>query len=128
MSMNRSRDWINQAAEDWLWAEDTLASKRWAQACFVSQQCAEKALKAVALSRGFDRIKSHSILDITKALGINGDIEAAAKKLDLYYMTTRYPDALPAGAPFEYFTKDQAEEAVALAKKILECAHAELKK
>jgi HEPN domain-containing protein len=92
----------------------------------VAQQCAEKALKAVALARGFDRVKSHSILDIARALGINGEIEKAAKRLDLYYMTARYPDALPAGAPFDYFTSEQAEEAVALAGLVLKRARAEM--
>jgi len=79
-TMDRSRDWLRQAEDDYLWAKDTLASKRWAQACFVAQQCAEKALKAVALARGFDRVKSHSILDITRGLGINDDISTGHER------------------------------------------------
>jgi len=125
--MNRALDWLRQAEDDLLWANDTLKAKRFAQACFVCQQCGEKALKAVALSRGFDRIKSHSILDIARALEINGDIETAAKKLDLYYLTTRYPDALPSGAPFDFFTREQAQEALGLATSLVDRARAEFR-
>ena len=77
-------------------------------------------MKALALHRGFDTIKSHSITEIAKALGENGDLERMAKRLDLYYISARYPDAFPSGAPFEYFTKDQADEAFAFASQIVE--------
>jgi HEPN domain-containing protein len=43
-----------------------------------------------------------------------------AKRLDLYFISARYPDAFPSGAPFEFFTRDQAEEAVSFAEKIVE--------
>src|SRR4051812_21832209 len=82
-AMNRAPDWLRQAEDDFLWAKDTLASGRFAQACFVCQQCAEKALKALAFHRGFDRVKSHSTFEIVKALAINGEVEEAAKRLDL---------------------------------------------
>lgn len=45
-----------------------------------------------------------------------------AKKLDLYYISARYPDAFPSGAPYEYFTEDQASEAVSFAEKFLDYA------
>jgi len=125
--MNRALDWLHQVEDDLLWANDTLKAKRFAQACFVCQLCGEKALKAIALNRGFDRIKSHSILDIARALEINGDIETAAKKLDLYYLTTRYPDALPSGAPFDFFTREQAQEALGLATSLVDRARAEFR-
>ena len=124
--MDRSHDWLRQAEDDYLWAQDTMASGRFAQACFVCQQCAEKAIKALAFYRGFDRVKSHSILEISRALNINDDIEEAAKRLDLYYMSTRYPDALPSGAPFEFFSSQQSSEALELAQRILERVRAEM--
>ncbi|MBC7795051.1 MAG: HEPN domain-containing protein [Clostridia bacterium] len=123
--MNRSRDWLRQAEDDALWAADTLASGRYAQACFVCQQSAEKALKALALHRGVDRVKSHSTLEIARALSINGEVEEAAKRLDQYYISGRYPDAFPAGAPFEFFTRSQASEALALADIILQRVRSE---
>ncbi len=39
--------------------------------------------------------------------------------LDVYYIPTRYPDALPDGVPSEVFTARQATEAIALAAQVL---------
>lgn len=119
-NMNRAKDWFSQAENDLLWAEDTLKAKRFAQACFVAQQVAEKALKALALAQGYDSVRSHSILKITRSLHINGEIEMMAKRLDQYYISARYPDAYIEGAPFEYFTDDQAGEAVKYAKRFIQ--------
>ncbi len=117
---DRADDWLRQAENDLLWAEDTLRAGRYAQACFAAQQAAEKALKAVALRKGADQVRSHSILEIARALQVDGEVENAAKRLDLYYISARYPDAFPAGAPFEFFTEDQAREAIGLARLIVE--------
>ena len=111
---------MRQAEDDLLWAKDTMEGKRYAQACFTAQQVGEKALKALALRLGYDSIRSHSLREIAEALDINGDIADMAKRLDLYYISARYPDAFPSGAPFEFFTRDQAEEAVSFAEKIVE--------
>jgi HEPN domain-containing protein len=81
---NRALDWLKQAENDLLWIRDTLRGGHWAQTCFVAQQTAEKAIKALALDRGFDSVKSRSISEITKALGENGDLERMAKGLVLY--------------------------------------------
>jgi HEPN domain-containing protein len=116
---NRAEDWIRQAENDLLWLRDTLKAGHWAQVCFIAQQTAEKAVKALALARGADQIKSHSITEICKELGVNGDIERMAKRLDLYYISARYPDAFPAGPPFEYFAEDQADEAAGFAELIV---------
>jgi HEPN domain-containing protein len=116
---NRARDWLRQAEDDLLWTKDTLDAGRFAQCCFVAQQTAEKAMKALALHRGNDRVKSHSITEIARVLGENGELERVGKRLDLYYISARYPDAFPSGAPFEYFTRDQAEEALSFAGSIV---------
>ncbi|GAB4373285.1 MAG: HEPN domain-containing protein [Spirochaetales bacterium] len=120
MKTNRARDWFKQAQDDLCWAEDTFKAGHFAQTCFITQQVGEKALKAVALYRGYTQIKSHSILEIARALEVNGEIERIAKRLDQYYISTRYPDAFPAGAPFEYYTEEQASEALAFARRLLE--------
>jgi HEPN domain-containing protein len=117
---NRALDWLAQAENDFLWAQETYQSRRYAQVCFICQQLSEKAIKAVAYSRDFEIIKSHSISEIAKNLKINSDIEKIAKRLDMYYISSRYPDAFPSGAPFEYFSDEQAKEAIGFAKTILE--------
>ena len=117
---DRSLDWLRQAENDLGWARDTLGDKRWSQVCYVAQHVGEKALKALAIKRGAEQVRSHSIVDIAKALGENGDIEKSGRRLDQYYMTTRYPDSLPSGAPFEFFDKEQAIEAIGYASSILD--------
>lgn len=117
--IDRSIDWLRQAENDLGWAEDTFSGSRWSQVCYIAQQVGEKALKALAIKRGAAHIRSHSIVDIAKALGENGDVEKAGRRLDQYYMTTRYPDSLPSGAPFEFFDEEQAAEAISYAKEIL---------
>ncbi len=117
--------WLEQAAEDIKWGDDSLASGHYAQSCFIAQQIAEKSLKALGFFRGYDLLKSHSLVQIAKELKINGEIEKASRRLDLYYISTRYPDALPdAGVPSHYFGIEQAEEAMLMAKMIHEkCKH-----
>ena len=123
---NRSRDWLRQAENDILWAHDSQKAGRYSQTCFIAQQVGEKALKALALHRGWDEVRSHSILEISQALAIDGEIEKMAKRLDLYFISARYPDAFSSGAAFEYFTEDQAVEAIAFAEKISAFAAAEI--
>lgn len=51
-------------------------------------------------------------------LKLNGALEEAAQTLDQYYLTGRYPDGLPAGAPFEAFGASHARAALAHTRKI----------
>lgn len=115
----RSRDWLAQAEDDLCWCADTCAAGRWSQACFVAQQTAEKAMKALAIKRGYTTIRSHSVKELAQALQINDEIETMARRLDLYYISARYPDAFPSGAPFEFFSEEQAREALDFAGRIV---------
>lgn len=118
---NRYLSWLNQARSDLVWGRDSLKSGHYAQTCFVAQQVGEKALKALAFLRGNDIVKSHSLVKISHELGINGEIKKAANRLDLYYISTRYPDSLPdSGVPSEYFDKEQATEALDMASMIID--------
>ncbi|MBF0314270.1 MAG: HEPN domain-containing protein [Oligoflexia bacterium] len=119
-SRGRAKDWWAQAENDLLWAKDSLSHGHFAQTCFIAQQVAEKALKSLALHQGYEKVKSHAISTITKELKINGELEIMGKKLDLYYISSRSPDAFTEGAPFEFFTEDQAREAISFADKFLE--------
>jgi len=118
--MVRFIDWYRQAENDLKWAEYSLAGEYYAQACFVAQQVGEKALTAYCLYKEFDVVRTHSLFRIIQALQENGELEKHAKELDLYYISGRYPDAFPGGAPFEMLSKEQAERALASARFILE--------
>jgi HEPN domain-containing protein len=46
-------------------------------------------------------------------------IARQCRRLDKYYITSRYPNGLPDSTPADYFDQDEAREAIALAQDIL---------
>jgi HEPN domain-containing protein len=123
---SRAQDWLDQARNDFEWGQASAESDFHSQACFIAQQVAEKALKALAYFRGADLVRGHSVAMVCRELEINGELEEAALRLDQYYIPTRYPDAQPAGAPFRYFTAAQSREALAFAELFVEKAQSEM--
>ena len=122
--------WILQAENDLGFAQLALQEGYHSQACFISQQAAEKALKSVAYGRGDRFVVGHSLQELLNGLvGAYGEMESlreAVRRLDQYYVATRYPDALPGGLPFETFSNGQAEEAVEMASEIVTSSRAYL--
>lgn len=118
--MSRAFDWLSQAQNDLDAVRVMLSSSLFSQACFLAQQSAEKALKALAYFRGASIVKSHSVRLIAKDLGFNSNIEEAARELDIYYISARYPDGLPEGAPFQAFSEIQAKKALNAAEIIVD--------
>jgi HEPN domain-containing protein len=114
----RHDDWQRQGINDLEWAKHSLGGGFYAQASFISQQAGEKLLKALCFKRGNDLVKTHSLMQIVTSLKINGELEKIARELDIFYIAGRYPDAFPAGAPFEMITREQAEKAVAAAERL----------
>jgi HEPN domain-containing protein len=128
MARPRHIAWLLQAESDLRSVADLTKNGHFAQACFYAQQSAEKALKALAFSRGADLVKSHSLHTIASDLGINGQLATFATKLDLYYLTARYPDALPDHAvPAENFDENMAREAFSMAEAFLKTVKQEVK-
>src|SRR5712692_5506650 len=93
-----------------------------------AQQAAEKALKALHYLGGERLVIGHSLLELLRALLTRhpslADLEEAARRLDQYYVPTRYPNGLPGGTPADVFSKAQAAEALAQAKQFVEVAGA----
>ena len=91
-------------------------------ACFTAQQSAEKAIKALGMKIGID-LWGHSLTAMLEALerkvNVPESVERLAKLLDKYYIPTRYPNGFASGKPADYFTLDEAQEAVDAAGEIL---------
>ena len=119
---NRARDWLTQAEDDLRFARCALRDGFYSQCCFTCQQVAEKALKAILYKRGVQIILTHSLVKLVEELRIDGRLRKAAGTLDQYYVSARYPDALPGAAPCETFTKEQAREALKHASGFVEVA------
>lgn len=119
--MKRHESWFIQAQSDLRAAEGLFDLKLYSHTCFMCQQVAEKCLKSVAYSRDIDFVKGHSLIKIAQDLKINGTLEEAARTLDVYYISARYPDALPDHvAPVVTFGENQAREAIKMARVFVE--------
>ncbi|HOJ39588.1 MAG TPA: HEPN domain-containing protein, partial [bacterium] len=98
--------------------------------CFAAQQAAEKALKALYLSRhleGWGHSVKHLLEEMKEELEISEELLAAGKKLDQYYILTRYPNGFAAGKPADYYTDQDACEAIGHAEKIIEFCEGEIR-
>lgn len=116
----RSRDWYKQAEYDLEKAKLDLQWGYFEWACFTAHQSAEKAVKAVYYA-SHGEARGHGLRELLTGVGLSADeaLLAAATFLDRFYIPTRYPNGLPAGAPHDYFSQDDAVKAVEAAEKLL---------
>ncbi|MGQ9608959.1 MAG: HEPN domain-containing protein [bacterium] len=116
--------WLNQAQNTLSSAMHDLSIGDYNWCCFKCQQSAEYAVKA--LLRGLGQIAvGHSILKLigileTIDLSVSEEIRANARSLDMHYIPACYPDAYPAGAPFEFYDEKIAKSAVNSTKVIID--------
>ena len=113
---SRHADWLKQGQRDLDHARRSLDHGDYEWACFAAHQGAEKSDKAVFQRSGGDAW-GHSITRLLEALPESvqpdGSLLDIAKSLDKHYIPPRYPNAHPEGAPYEYYTKGEAEQAIA---------------
>ena len=119
--MDRSKDWFRQSEFDLATAETLLQNQRFAWACFISHQSAEKALKALLEAKN-QPSWGHDLTDLVNSLAnfldIPSSISNVCFRLNLFYIPTRDPDAFPSGAPADKFSQQQAEDALKDAKEV----------
>ena len=122
MSPQRTRDWLEQARADLRAARDLLKAGHHAWCCFACQQAAEKALKAVLEHLRTPR-PGHNLLEllahISGQLQVPESVRRACVVLNRYYISTRYPNAFPSGAPVQMFDEQDAREALSHAQEVL---------
>lgn len=122
-AIEEGRRWLLQAKQDLEDARYNLEGKRYHIACFLSQQSAEKALKAFLHAKGEEMVWGHSVAELCKrATSLDKDLEKIrrmAATLDKYYIPTRYPNGLPGGIPSEAFEKRDADRAIEIAEEVI---------
>ncbi len=118
--------WFTQGSDEFQDADELRKRGRFYLALFHFQQAVEKALKAYLYFRieSFEVFYTHSIDDLLEMVfEIDPDFKEVkdAKKLDKYYIPTRYPNGLPGGIPSRYFDDPkEAQEAMELAKGVID--------
>lgn len=131
-SHEEAERWLIQAQDEFEDAELLRKLGRFYISLFHFQQAIEKAFKAFLYSKieSVDIFYTHSIDELSKiAVKLDPDFERImdAKKLDRYYIQTRYPNGLPGGVPSRYFDDPkEAEEAMRIAEKAIDLIKAKM--
>jgi HEPN domain-containing protein len=118
--------WLEQAKEDMRWAGVLLEQGGYHLVAFLSQQVAEKGLKAILYHLGAETVLGHSVERLaTEVAGILPEVRPNVPRwsvLDAHYVTSRYPNSLPGSIPADVYERDTAETALRLAEEVIEFA------
>ena len=119
----RAADWYRQAEADLRHARRSLEDQAFEWACFAAHQAAEKAAKAAHEALG-QEAWGHVVTELLDALrpsaaSVDDALLDRARALDKLYVPTRYPNGLASGAPTDFYTRPEAERAIADAEAVL---------
>ena len=119
----RYKDWFKQAMSNLKHSEKSTKMGDYDWACFSAQQAAEKAVKAVYQKINKD-VWGHSVTEMLDGLKgifeVSENLENSAKKLDKFYILTRYVNGFDSGAPVDYYTQEDSQSALKAAGEIIE--------
>ncbi|HLA06370.1 MAG TPA: HEPN domain-containing protein [Anaerolineales bacterium] len=126
--MREADRWLEFARQDFRIAELAMKEGFYNQACFHSEQCVEKVLKAWMVENGKKIPRTHSMADLLTLIPADavGDMSEEILLLDRFYIPTRYPDALPGSLEDGMPDKDEAIEALDIATRALKNIGAKL--
>ena len=119
--MSEGIDWLHFAREDLRVADWAFSAEIFNQACFHSQQCVEKSLKAWLRHQSLIPPRSHQLsllLSFFPDDALAG-LRARIILLDRFYIPTRYPDAFPGGLPQGLPDANDSAEALDVARQVL---------
>jgi HEPN domain-containing protein len=110
-------EWVEKAKGDFHTAQRELRARRapnYDAACFHSQQCAEKYLKAFLVLQKIEPPRSHNLVELLKLCVLrDGSFELvrpALEALNTFAVNIRYPG--------EFATKEEARDAVRAMKQV----------
>lgn len=115
--------WLNTAAGDLGGARAMLDAGHFNLCAFHAQQAAEKALKALLAARGKTH-RGHACVELLGVLRADGidlptDLDTTARRLDLHYVQSRYPNGL-GGDPTSYYDEEIARECLNHSERMLQ--------
>lgn len=116
-SLYEAKRWWLTADEDLDAAKTLHESKKYSHACFLAQQSAEKAMKALWLAIDGDPW-GHSIQKLVMQFPQQSKLRdpqnwlAHAAYLDKFYISTRYPNGLPDLTPSQVYNMQDSAQAI----------------
>ncbi|MBN2028699.1 HEPN domain-containing protein [bacterium] len=123
---NRYLDWYRQAEADLNHARHALKDGDYDWSCFAAQQAAEKAIKAVFQKRSMEAW-GHTLTvlvgNLQSVTEVPDSIIRGARILDKHYIPSRYPNGFDSGAPTDFYTREESQNAIRIAEDILEFCH-----
>ena len=116
--------WFQEAEADLTVVRTLRVAGHHAAACFHSQQAAEKAVKAFLYAQGARVVLGHSVRELARQCEKHdpafAEVADDTALLDQFYITTRYPNGLPAPAiPSQSFISAQAQAAQEAAERVI---------
>ncbi|MFQ5951577.1 MAG: HEPN domain-containing protein [Candidatus Geothermarchaeales archaeon] len=114
-----AQEWVGKAEENLRSAEATFKEALYPPSCFLCQQAAEMALKAVLIAKAGGYPFTHSLVDLAKELegfpGLNLPQVEELEWLQEHYAQARYPNARM--TPYK---REEAQRALTLARRIID--------
>lgn len=114
--------WLTKAEDDLKFARLGLESGFYGQVCFLAQQSIEKNLKGFLLFKEMLYPKTHKLVELGKLCSeIEKELSrftSQLKIIDEYYISTRYPDAVPGSTAAGSPSKENAKEVLEIAEEI----------
>lgn len=124
MSDTLSKQWLDIATEDLTVARLVFEEEHSAHACFLSQQCIEKSLKAYLIAKANTYPRTHNLVILLNQCEVLepkfAQFRADCTVVDQYYVPTRYPDGIPGGLLGGLPGEVEAQEALTAAEKMLQ--------
>ncbi len=115
--------WLAQSRHDLADGQLVAEAGRHALACFLAQQCAEKAVTAFLLAQGAEAVWGGALADLCEdAVAFDPTFEAIrsmAILLDKYDLGSRYPTTIPGGIPAEAYDATDSARALEIAGDVL---------
>jgi HEPN domain-containing protein len=116
----QAAEWVIYGENDFKAAKENFKLGNFPLVCYLCQQTAEKFLKAFLISKGVKPPRTHLLQELAdRCQKVNPNfkrIKNYAKKLEEYYIPTRYP----VGVNLSDYTKAEAQSALNLAKIIID--------
>ena len=124
-NIHEAKRWLATALDDFKAADILMKNRMFAHSCFLFQQAAEKALKALWYREDLDPW-GHSALKLIEGLpkkyGPLKRLKSPAAFLDKFYIPTHYPNGLPELTPSQAYTHKESflcrKETLKILKKI----------